>query len=194
VLFNLMKTKNSREFSTNLEVISSKTGNWEAYHKGWERIFGKKVKNVYLAGAIEYAPDKGQQWRAELTPFLVEHGYNVIDPSITEATLRSDYRDLKVTDIDTYRQITQDEIIWPDLKRIDSCKDTDGFLIVHWDEYVRIGGGTHGEITYSFAKGIPIYLVESLPREQISGWILGCTTKVFNNFEELKSFIESWTK
>ncbi len=34
--------------------------------------------------------------------------------------------------------------------------------------------------------GVPVYLVLGMPLEKMSGWILGCATEVFYNFEELK--------
>ena len=39
-------------------------------------------KHVYLAGAIEAAPDKGTRWRTILTPQLEELGYKIFNPCL----------------------------------------------------------------------------------------------------------------
>ena len=44
-----------------------------------------KRKYVYLAGAIEHAPDDGRNWRRSVQKFLEEKGYKVLNP-ITEET------------------------------------------------------------------------------------------------------------
>jgi hypothetical protein len=37
--------------------------------------------------------------------------------------------------------------------------------------------------------GVPVYLVLGMPLEKISGWILGCATQVFTDFEQLKCYM-----
>jgi hypothetical protein len=39
--------------------------------------------------------------------------------------------------------------------------------------------------------GIPVYLICGMPVEQISGWLLGCATEVFANFEQFNDFMNS---
>ena len=53
------------------------------------------------------------------------------------------------------------------------------------------GGGTHAELTAAYRRGLPVYLVSELPIEEISGWVVGCTTKIFSGFDELKSFLSA---
>jgi hypothetical protein len=43
----------------------------------------------------------------------------------------------------------------------------------------------------AYRLGIPVYLVAAMPVVEVSGWILGCSTRVFGNFEELKSFMQA---
>ena len=38
----------------------------------------------YLAGSIEYSPDLGKGWRAEITPLLQSLGHQVYDPALDE--------------------------------------------------------------------------------------------------------------
>jgi hypothetical protein len=58
-----------------------------------------------------------------------------------------------------------------------------------WDEYVIQGGGTHGELTLAYQHKLPVYLVLGMPLEKVSSWIVGCTTEIFSNFEEMKQYL-----
>ncbi len=60
------------------------------------------------------------------------------------------------------------------------------YLIVLWDESTLYGGGTHGEITIAYWVDKPIFLVNKLPKEKLSGWISSCSTETFESFDELK--------
>jgi hypothetical protein len=37
--------------------------------------------------------------------------------------------------------------------------------------------------------GKPVYLVTELDLQEIPGWILGCATKVFGSFDDLRQFL-----
>ena len=65
------------------------------------------------------------------------------------------------------------------------------YLVCYFDEHGLKGGGTSGELTFAFRNGIPVYMVTSLPVGEISGWILGCCARIFDNFTELKTFLAS---
>ena len=58
-----------------------------------------------------------------------------------------------------------------------------------WNEDVFKGAGTHGEVTLAFEHGIPVYVVNQLPLTDLSGWIVACSTKIFESFEELELFL-----
>ena len=58
-----------------------------------------------------------------------------------------------------------------------------------WDESVLKGAGTHAEVTIAYECNKPIYLVNKLPEADLSGWIMACSTKIFSDFETLKSFL-----
>ena len=147
---------------------------------------------AYLSGAIEYAPDHGRAWRAQLTPFLEALGHSVYDPAVdekknlTEEERRS-FRGWKTADLPRFRETIRKIIAW-DLDWIE--KKTD-YIVCYWDEHVLKGAGTQAELTFAYRLGIPVYLVAGMPIERISGWILGCSTEVFSSFEELQSFFDS---
>ena len=58
-----------------------------------------------------------------------------------------------------------------------------------WNEDVFKGAGTHGEVTLAFEHGIPVYVVNQLPLTDLSGWIVACSTEIFESFEELELFL-----
>lgn len=145
---------------------------------------------VYLCGSIEYSPDHGKAWRATITPFLQSLGHQVYDPALDEKKDLTDeeireFRTWKTLDLERF-QATIRKIIDYDLEWIENRCD---YIVSYWDEYAARGAGTQGELTLAYRRGIPVYLVTTLPHSQISGWILGCAAEVFSNFEELKNFL-----
>ncbi len=145
---------------------------------------------AYLSGSIEYAPDKGKSWRATLTPFLHALGHEVYDPAADEKKDLTDeeishFRAWKTSDrarfTDTIRKIIRWDLDW-----VESKAD---YIVAFWDGNAQRGAGTGAEITLAHRRGKPAYLVAGMPVEEISGWILGCATEVFANFEELKAYL-----
>ena len=142
---------------------------------------------VYLSGAIEYAPDHGKAWRAEITPFLRALGHDVYDPAMDEKKNLTDeevreFRAWKRADLERFRATVRKIIAW-DLDWIERRADC---VVAYWDGHCSKGAGSQAELTLAHRRGIPVYLVAGMPVEEISGWILGCATHVFGNFEELK--------
>ena len=143
----------------------------------------------YLAGSIEYSPDKGKGWRREIAPRLLELGHRVYDPAedelknLTEVEAR-EFRSWKQTDLERFRRTVQ-KIIAYDLDLIEQRADA---IVCFWDQYAGRGAGTQGELTFAHRLGVPVYLVCGVPVAQISGWLLACATEIFNSFEEFHEF------
>lgn len=156
---------------------------------------GAGSPRVYLAGAIEAAPDGGVGWRRDLAPFLQDElGHTVHDPTdhdwkvLSEEERRS-FRRWKTSPADWPRfQETVRRIIRRDAELI--LADTD-YLIAYWDEAVVGGGGTHGELTLAYLHAIPVFLVLGMPRERVSSWILGCSEAVFDSFDSLRTHLKT---
>ena len=91
-------------------------------------------------------------------------------------------RTLKTKNPDEYKNIFR-KIIKIDLEAVVNEAD---YLIVKWDESVFKGGGTHGEITMAYWLNKPVYLVNSLPINDLSSWVFSCSDEVFDNFDSLK--------
>lgn len=145
---------------------------------------------AYLSGSIEYSPDYGKSWRAELTPFLRALGHEVYDPAADEKKNLSeeevrDFRTWKTADLLRFQRTVRKIIAW-DLDWIEEKSD---YVVCFWDEHAGRGAGTQGELTFAHRAGVPVYLVLGMPAERVSGWILGCASEVFGSFEELRSFL-----
>lgn len=146
----------------------------------------------YLAGSIEYSPDLGKGWRAQLTPALKALGHEVYDPAedelknLTETEVR-EFRSWKKSDLPRFRRTVQ-KIIAYDLDLIEHRCDA---IVCYWDQYAGRGAGTQGELTFAHRLGIPVYLICGIPVEQMSGWLLGCATEVFTSFDELQEFLRT---
>lgn len=147
--------------------------------------------NVYLAGAIEYAPDGGKKWRSELGHFLInELGHDLFDPTSEEWDLLDDeekkfFREWKTTNLPRFQLIMR-RVIEHDLNNL---LNRTNYVICYWDDHVRSGGGTHGEMTLAYMNQIPVYMVHDMPLEKMSSWIIGCATELFPDFESLKTFL-----
>ena len=146
----------------------------------------------YLAGSIEYSPDLGKGWRAEITPLLESLGHKVYDPALDEMknltqTEVAQFRAWKTSDLDRFQQTVR-KIIAYDLDLIEHRCDA---LVCYWDQYAGRGAGTQGELTFAHRLGMPVYLISAIPVEQISGWLLGCATEVFSSIEEFNQFMNS---
>lgn len=145
---------------------------------------------AYLSGSIEYSPDYGKSWRAEITPFLRELGHDVYDPALDEKKNLEEeevreFRRWKTTDFARFQNTIRKIIAW-DLDWIEHRSD---YILCFWDEAAARGAGTQGELTMAHRMGLPVYLVIGMPLGKVSGWILGCATEVFENFDDLKQFL-----
>jgi nucleoside 2-deoxyribosyltransferase len=143
----------------------------------------------YLAGSIEYSPDLGKSWRAQITPALEALGHKVYDPAedeqknLTDTEVR-EFRSWKKSDLGRFQQTVR-KIIAYDLDLIEHHCDA---IVCYWDEHAGRGAGTQGELTFAHRLGIPVYLICAIPVEQVSGWLLGCATEVFCSFDQFHAF------
>jgi len=150
-------------------------------------------RRVYLSGGMEYAADEGRDWRSRLQEWLeCEMGCTVFNPNReSERFFHThlpgvDFRTLKKTDSLLYQQ-TATRLVDIDCREIAERSD---YVMCYWDESAMRGAGTKGELTMARYFGKPVYLVTTMARADIPGWVLGCTTELFESFEELKRFLK----
>ena len=146
---------------------------------------------AFLCGGMEYATDGGSRWREGTRVWIQENlNHRVFDPTeearriLSEEELSS-LTEWKGSDVERFRKIMR-FIINHDLNVITNQAD---YIVCYWDDAAARGGGTQAELTAAFRKGIPIYLVTESPVQAISGWVVGCTDKIFATFEELRQFL-----
>jgi len=148
---------------------------------------------AYLAGAIEHSPDRGEAWRQAMTRFCdQELNHSCYNPLIEEnhyitPEQSRQFRGWKFTDLPRFQQTVR-KLIRGDLAVLENEID---YVICYWDGFVERGGGTYGELTLAFHRHIPVYMVAAKPVIEISGWILGCTTEIFDSFKALKVFLKA---
>jgi hypothetical protein len=148
---------------------------------------------AYLCGPIDVAGESGKLWRRKLAPFLREQlGHRVYDPSedarrcLTDEEL-ANFELWQRTDLDRFRRVVR-RIISADMNLIENKVD---YLICVLDDEVAQPGGTLAGLTAGHRKGIPVYLVTTLPVEKVDSWVLGCSDQVFSSIEGLKEFLTS---
>ncbi len=91
----------------------------------------------------------------------------------------------KTTDLERFRRVMR-FIISHDL---DIMRRQADYVVCNWDEGAARGGGTQAELTAAYHKGIPVYLVTEMPVEEVSGWVVGCTDRIFSGLDDLKSYL-----
>ncbi len=145
---------------------------------------------AYLSGAMEFAYQEGADWRIALSRWLqAELNHSVYDPVVESEILANrynarEYRSLKVHDPERYAGFIR-HCVRRDLEMVQKAD----YLICLWNEGVFKGAGTAGEVTLAFHSGTPVYLVNQLKPEELSGWIMACSTEYFDGFDGLKQFL-----
>ena len=145
---------------------------------------------AYLSGAMEFANDEGAVWRNNISLWLNnELGHKTIDPvlesaKIVEENNAEDYREWKSVDPERYASFIKLCVI----NDINIVRNKADYIICLWDKNVIKGAGTHAEVTLAFELNKPVYLVNKLPLMDLSGWIMACSTEIFDDFNQLKEF------
>ena len=137
---------------------------------------------------MENAKDGGANWRKDITLWLFDNlDHGVFDPVVESQKLMKNYdeeefRRWKQTDPKKYVEIIRLAI----KKDLDAVVNKADYIICLWDKNVFKGAGTHSEVTFAYYYDKPIYLINKLPINDLSGWIMSCATEIVNDFESLK--------
>ncbi len=149
---------------------------------------------IYLSGGMEYASDEGRDWRRMMQEWLTgEYACSVFNPNQESDRLFKtryggvDFRRLKHEDPARYRTIAA-ELVEIDCREIAERSD---LVLCYWDASAQRGAGTKGELTMARYFGKPVYLVTTMTFGEIPGWVLGCTTRIFSSFDEVKDALRA---
>jgi hypothetical protein len=152
------------------------------------------ARRVYLSGGMEYAANEGRDWRETMQRFCEDElGWTVFNPNHESERFFEtnwpgmDFRAVKTQDIERYREIVSRLV---DIDSHEIAERTD-IVVCYWDEGAAKGAGTKGELTMARFFGKPVYMVTTIPAQEIPGWVLGCTTRMFRTFSELTEFLRA---
>jgi hypothetical protein len=141
---------------------------------------------------MEYAFKEGADWRYGLETWIkTQLRHSVFNPNkeskkyLQKTLPGGNFRALKFKDISKFEKIVR-RIVEHDSKEIAAKSD---YVICYWDESAHKGAGTKGELTLAKFFRKPVYLVTQMKREDIPGWVLGCVSRFFSSFDELKQFL-----
>jgi len=138
------------------------------------------VKNVYLAGPMEYAHNEGLNWRRAYERAFKAIGINCVIPNDEEKNIKreNDMGWLKEHNLPRYIEILR-EFIRMDLEFV----ETVDLVIVRWEGEQT--AGTIHEVGKAYEIGKPAYLVTSLKPVDVPGWFLACFTQTFTSLKDL---------
>lgn len=140
--------------------------------------------------------DQSRDWRDWLTEKLNEIGIETLNP-ITKygdgyGTVRQKFAIWgKFGNIDAIRQVVATQIIPADIKMV---QDSD-FVTLYISPKGHEICGSYGEMTLAFYLGKPVYIVtrRKLKPLNIPKWAVGCSKKIFSNWEDYLQYIkEKW--
>ncbi len=141
---------------------------------------------------MEYAEKEGADWRSALEIWIEENlGHSVFNPNseseryLARKLQNGNIRALKFDNVEEFGKLLKG-VVDLDTKEIAHKSD---YVVCLWDESAQKGAGTKGEVTIAKFFRKPVYLVTEMKRQDIPGWVLGCVTKFFDSFEDLKTFL-----
>jgi hypothetical protein len=150
--------------------------------------------NLYLSGGMQYTPDQGAKWRADLSPRLMAMKYYPIDIARMDREYAKKYGELYFME-DTanhlqYKSNIRKHFITTDIELV--LKDSDA-LIVYYDESVRRGAGTISECQIAYSNDIPVFVVSAFPNweKEVPGWLQALSTSIFQSFMGLEYYLDS---
>jgi hypothetical protein len=151
-------------------------------------------QRVYLAGAMDRVPDRGNGWRDNITPFLEQLKIVVFNPikkptsvgiedDITHAIkkqLKNNYEYDKLSDM--MKQIRS-----VDLRLV----DISDFLIVNLDLDIH-PCGTYEEIFWANRQKKPIIIHMVQGKNNTPDWLFGTIPHemIFSSWDEIKQYLE----
>lgn len=152
------------------------------------------MRRVYLSGGMEYADGEGAGWRNEMQTWLENSlGHSVFNPNVESDRFFAthhpsvNFRTLKTENVENYRRIIE-KLVEIDCREIAEHSD---YVVCFWDEGAAKGAGTKGELTIAKYFRKPVYLVTSFQLHELPGWVLGCVTRSFTSFDELRAFLST---
>lgn len=147
----------------------------------------------YLSGAMDKAPDRGVQWREELTPKLVSMGVTVLDPCnkpISEFDEGPNFANVRSVFLENEQYDEVRNMMKP-VRAVDlRMTDVADFLIVNLDLDI-FACGTMEEIFLANRQKKPILIHCPQGKKKLSPWLYGTMPHemFFNTWTELFNYL-----
>jgi len=143
----------------------------------------------YLAGPIQSVNDY-HVWRTKLTKWLEKKGYIVFNPLTKYEGKTESYKNmvanlLKENKMESLRDFVRGLIISPDFKYVEEADIIIAYLPKDTKPF-----GTIAEMSYGYNEGKIILVVTDIEPAEYSAWMVGLSTRIFKDFDELQKYIE----
>lgn len=157
----------------------------------------KKQIKTYMAGPMDdISIDESRDWRDWLTEELGKLKIKTLNPITKYGENYGNIRQKfamwgKAGNIDAIRQMTSSQIIPADIVMVEECDFVTLYISPKGHEIC----GSYGEMTLGFYLGKPVYIVtkRSLKPLTIPKWAVGCSTKIFSDWEDYLDYIrKNW--
>lgn len=151
--------------------------------------------NIYLSGGMQFAKKKGADWRKVTSKKLKKMGYFPIDICELDREYAKKHGELfyklddnfSDTELVKFKSNIRKHFHFTDCELVK--KDSDA-IIVLWDESAQRGAGTHSEAHVAYEWDIPVFVVNTMPLSKVPGWFVAESTKIFDDFESLFTYLE----
>ncbi len=149
----------------------------------------------YLSGGMEYKKNLGANWREWITEELEKRRHDAINPvklEMAEEELDNDVPiQVRLTELKNDGKLEEVRRL---VRKVLFRKDMFGIqlsdaMILLYDESTRRGAGTLSEAWEAFREGRPVYLVTEFDMSEVPTWLIGETTKIFNDMEDLLEYV-----
>lgn len=152
----------------------------------------------YLSGGMEFKKKLGGPWRDWFTGKLEEMRHDAINPVKLENVEDDEDREngfplqtklsmlKKDGKLNEVRKIVRDSLFRKDMFAIQLADA----IVVLYDESAQKGAGTLSEAWEAFREGVPVYVVTEFDIMDVPTWLIGETTQIFADFDELLDYIK----
>lgn len=154
-----------------------------------------KGHRVYLVGAMDRVPDRGSNWREQITPLLEKLGLFVLNPLSKPTT-----NGIENEDTSEYKHYLKQDEKYDDLSRLMReirsvdlrMVDISDFLIVNLDLDTH-PCGTYEEIFWANRQKKPILIRMKQGKQQAPDWLFGTIPHefIFDTWGDLYYYIKN---
>jgi nucleoside 2-deoxyribosyltransferase len=150
---------------------------------------------VYLAGAMDRVPDRGNGWRDNITPFLENLGIIVFNPIKKPTDIGKEDEEVQLLKKKYKKELKYDElsILMKSIRSVDlRLVDISDFIIVNLDLDTH-PCGTLEEIFWANRQKKPIIIHMVQGKQNAPDWLFGTIPHdmIFSSWNEIENYLNS---